>query len=205
MLRVFIITLLSISVFHVHGQQIKVRAVDSSRLVSLPSGSGRIIKALSFKDTVGEHTIVLRETGIYGSKGDEDLRSAELTAQSFLGGVQEWRIYDAVKDCPVDVNCKFWADRCWVTDLDKNGHAEVWVMYILGCAGDVSPRILKLIMYENKTKYAMRGESRVTLSPNYSAGGGYQFDERFAKGPEAFKKFASTIWKKHMNLKWEEL
>jgi hypothetical protein len=60
-------------------------------------------------------------------------------------------------------------------------------------------------MYENKTKYAMRGESRVTLSPNYSAGGGYQFDERFAKGPEAFKKFASTIWKKHMNLKWEEL
>jgi hypothetical protein len=50
-----------------------------------------------------------------------------------------------------------------INDLDHNGIAEIWLMYKIVCHGDVSPCEMKIIIYEEKQKIAMRGENKVQI------------------------------------------
>lgn len=90
-----------------------------------------------------------------------------------------WRMYDFNTECPVDLEVYFMDKTLTVTDLDKNGVAEVWMMYKNGCHGDVSPVPTKIIMYEGTKKYALRGNSRVKFSEKEFLGGDYSVDEAF--------------------------
>jgi hypothetical protein len=83
-----------------------------------------------------------------------------------------------------------------LTDLNKNGIPEIWMVYKTYCKGDVSPSTMKLIMYEGKQKYAMRGSSKVRVSVKDFAGGEYKFDKAFEASTSAIKKFAQQLWKK---------
>lgn len=74
---------------------------------------------------------------------------------------QTWKVYDYISDCPVEIAAYFVKNTFNVTDLNKNGIAEVLLMYKTTCHGDVSPLQMKVIMYEGKEKYAMSGENKV--------------------------------------------
>jgi hypothetical protein len=100
-----------------------------------------------------------------------------------------WKVYDFNKECPVDLDLYFINKTFAVTDLDKNGIAEVWIMYKNYCHGDISPVPTKIIMYEGNTKYALRGESRVN-----KMGGNYTLDDNFRKGNVTFKQYAKKLW-----------
>lgn len=71
-------------------------------------------------------------------------------------------------------------------------------MYKTVCHGDVSPSNMKIIMYENNKKYAVRGTSRVKVSVNQYEGGEYTFDESFKQGSEIFRNYALQLWKKNL-------
>lgn len=49
---------------------------------------------------------------------------------------KNWRVYDYVLDCPVDLLLNSIPNTFTVTDLNKDGFAEVWIMYKRSCAGD---------------------------------------------------------------------
>lgn len=89
-----------------------------------------------------------------------------------------------------------------MTDLDKNGVAEVWVMYKNSCHGDVSPVPTKIIMYEANKKCALRGESRVKVSAIDYIGGSYTLDESFKNRPLIFKNYAEKLWTQNKMEKW---
>ncbi|HEU4472838.1 MAG TPA: hypothetical protein VFR58_17210, partial [Flavisolibacter sp.] len=114
-----------------------------------------------------------------------------------------WRVHDFISDCPVDVEATFADSSLAVTDLDKNGQAEVWLVYTKACRGDVSPSNMKIIMYEQDKKYAMRGTTRVSDGENSFTGGEYTLDEAFKKGPAAFRNFGEALWKKHRMESWD--
>ncbi len=102
---------------------------------------------------------------------------------------------DFVRSCYLDgLTASFIEDAFRVTDLDKNGLAEVWVAYVLDCAGAPGPMTMKIIMYEQGRKYAMRGQSRSLVNENDYRGGKYQFDEAFVSGPPQFRAFAEELW-----------
>ena len=116
---------------------------------------------------------------------------------------QVWKVYDYIKDCPVDIVTEFMKNSLAVTDLDKNGIAEVWATYKMGCQGGVDPLNMKIIMYEGQKKFAIRGESRVQYGTNDNnkpmyAGGIYTFDKVFKEGPEVFREYADKLWKKNV-------
>src|SRR5438045_6272198 len=97
----------------------------------------------------------------------------------------------------------YFVDKAFaVTDLDKNGVAEVWVMYKNSCHGDVSPVTTKIIMYEGTKKYALRGESRVKVSATDYEGGSYILDDNFKNGESAFRKYAEKLWAQNKIEKW---
>lgn len=201
----------------VSPEVIQVEKTDS--LVTTRIDSAQVSKALQYKgnfkdgfrwkDKTGEYIVVTSETGIYRNDNfpheEDDSRDAEIFAQcySLENNQLVWKVNDFVKDCIVDIDAAFKKNSLSVTDLDKNGIAEVWAMYEIACKGDVSPSDLKIIMYEGKQKFAMRGESKIQTGMESHgkpvfAGGSYTFDKAFQQGPEVFREYAKKLWNKHM-------
>lgn len=190
--------------------QIKISKVDKISIPKTIRYTGHIINAVRYTDSEGEHMVITTETGETPSKGSEssDGRDAALYAYHYNIGnntepILSWQTYDFIKDCPLDINANYVPNTFAITDLDNNEKAEVWLMYKTVCHGDVSPSYMKIIMHESDKKYAVRGENKVRLSEKEYVGGEYTFDEAFKKGPELFRQYAITLWKKNLLETWK--
>lgn len=184
--------------------QITTQPVSQVQLQGLIHYKGKPVTALRFTDTKGSILLLTTQTGIETKKGSEDNRSAHLyayTCQSSSDSTHSvllWQMTDGIDNCPLDVVASFVEGTPVVTDLDKNGIAEVWLMYRTACRGDVSPAETKIIMHEGNHKYAMRGKGRIQSGGSVQPDGGtYLFDEAFQKGAVVFRRYAEQLWKKH--------
>ena len=188
--------------------QMKVNKIDSTKLPKTIKFAGQITNSAKWTDSFGTHYVLTTETGEYFSKDQEDneFRNAELFVYHYVIKNDSlklvWKIYDHNKNCEFDVFTKFIDKAFKVTDLDKNGIAEVWVMYENQCTSDVSPAPTKIIMYEGNKKYAIRGENKVRVSEKAIFGGQYSLDENFKKGNPLFRQFGIALWEKNILKKW---
>jgi len=205
--------LFSLSVFLITTQvsfaQIKVTKLDKKAIPATIKYTGHIINAVKYTDSEGQHLVITTETGIAATKNSDsgDGRDAALYAYSYTIGSNNqfklsWQTYDFIKDCPVDLEAQYVPNSFAVTDLNKDGKAETWLMYTTVCHGDVSPSDMKIIMHEGIKKYAVRGTKKVKVSDKDFEGGKYTFDEAFKTGPEAFKQYAVDLWKKNLMQVW---
>lgn len=183
--------------------QISRHQVDTMSLAKDILYKGVIQDAVRWTDNKGENLVIITETGVYTGKTKECDRcnNAELFAYHFSDSIgntkHTWKVYDYVKNCPVDIIAGFIERTLQVTDLDGDGTGEVWLMYKTGCRGDIGPDIVKIIMYQGRQKYAMRGEETIKTPNGASFGGSYVFDNAFGNAPEVFRKFAKSMWTKH--------
>ncbi|WP_294956751.1 M949_RS01915 family surface polysaccharide biosynthesis protein [uncultured Flavobacterium sp.] len=192
-----------------------VEKIDSTQFPASIKYEGFIKNAVRWKDKLGDNIVITTETGYHINKKfthETEGSDAELFAYHFIVSGNEvkqtWRVYDYISDCPVDIVASFVKNTFQVTDLDKNGIAETWLMYKTVCHGDVSPSDMKIIMYEGNTKYAMRGENKVAVGIDDNGkkqfeGGEYKMDENFKKGSKAFKEFAEKLWSNNVIENWE--
>lgn len=201
-MRAIIIIILSITSLSSLAQ-IKTAKLAAN---SIPKGItyvGQIKNAVQWTDSLGHNIVLTTETGETAGKNNEgDSRDAALYAYHYLvkgdSIVQDWKLYDFIKDCPVDINASFVKNSFAVTDLNKNGKGEVWLMYKTTCHGDVSPSNMKIIMYEDNKKHAVRGTSKVKVSEKDYTGGEYSFDEAFKKVSPPIREYAKQLWKKNI-------
>ena len=173
-----------------------------------------IIKAYQYYDELGMHyTLIAKKGPVYIktlSHEMEDSQDIELYAQSYLyqennkNYIKEWQIYDLVNDCPLDISGDFLPNAFVITDVNKNHFAEVWALYKMGCRGGIDPLDMKIIMYENGKKYAMRGEEKIIQSfnektKNYNyTGGKYTYDEAFINSKDQkILDFSERLWNKY--------
>ncbi len=191
--------------------QIKLTKLQTTELPSDIKFEGKIKNAVKWKDNLGDNIVITSETGKYPSKGNEsedDFLDAELFAFHFLilknNSKQTWKVHDFIKDCPVDIEASFIKNTFQITDLNKDGIAEIWLMYKTACHGDVSPCDMKIIMYQGNQKYAMRGQNKVKVSEKEFDGGNYKFDQAFTNGPTEFLDFAKKMWNKNIMQVWGE-
>jgi len=193
-----------------------VNKIDSTQFPASIKYEGFIKNAVRWKDKSGDNIVITTETGIYRNEKlkheFEDGSDAELYAYHFTlsnnVATQTWRVKDFIADCPVDITASFVKNTFKITDLNKNGIAEVWLMYKTVCHGDVSPSNMKIIMYEGNNKYAMRGENKVQVGSDVNdkasfIGGEYKLDANFKNGPKVFKEYAQNLWKENLMEKWD--
>lgn len=184
--------------------QIKTVALDKKSIPKSIVYKGHIINAVQYTDSEGEHLMITTETGNIQDKGDETngFLKADLYAYNYLikGNQQTltWQMHDFTITCPVDTKAQYIPNTFAVTDLNKDGKAEVWLMYLTACRGDVSPASMKIIMHEGVKKYAVRGSNRVKITDKDYGGGEYTLDEAFKTGPVIFKQYALALWKKNL-------
>lgn len=196
--------------------QISLMQLD---LTKLPKGikyEGKIKTAVHWVDSLGYNISILTETGIHQSKKFKHVNDgvdAELFAYHFIvkgdRAYQTWRVYDFISDCPVDIEAEFIKNSFQVTDLNKDGISEIWIMYKIVCHGDVSPCDMKIIMYHGQQKFAMRGQNKVfggtdDNGKNQYIGGDYKYDKAFADGLKEFLEFAQKLWEKNIMQTWGE-
>lgn len=169
----------------------------------------KTVSALQWSDKDGEHTVTLEQTGNYQHpqlKHESEGLDAELfgyhECRNSLKKQLVWKLEDYIYDCPVDLEAVFMKNMPVVTDLDHDSLPEIWIMYQIVCHGDVSPRTVKIIMYEGDIKYAVRGESRVFEGTDeygkmHYLGGTYKYDSAFAAQP-LFLSYGDSLWKKYV-------
>ena len=126
---------------------------------------GAVQEVWKWTDNLGENLLITsrvtpfddKAKNEYGEKG----QTAELHAFHYARNDgdyrQLWVMGDKEKACPFDITCEFLKDAISITDLDADGTAETTLQYKLACRSDVSPAMMKLVMHEGETKYALRG------------------------------------------------
>ncbi|WP_430401736.1 M949_RS01915 family surface polysaccharide biosynthesis protein [Fluviicola sp.] len=204
-----ILAFLFLGSFLVSAQgKIELTTLEKSQLPKGIKYSGEIKQAVRWTDQSGDNIVITTETGDTESKSgpSEDYRDAALYATHFLvfpdSVRQTWKVHDFIKECPLDIEANFVKNTFQVTDLNGDGIAEVWLMYIVSCKSDVSPADMKIIMYQGNQKYALRGHTKVEPSHGEFLGGDYKFDKAFNEGPAEFRDFAKKLWKAHLTEKW---
>jgi hypothetical protein len=176
---------------------LKVLKIDD--VSQLPKGityKGEFKDGIRYFDKSGEHIVIITETGEY--RRNEYGNDAELFAYNFAVNEdntikQIWKVYDFYQECPVDIAANFVENTFQITDLNNDGIAEIWLVYIIGCKGDVSPWDMKIIMYEGNQKFAMRGKQK-NVAEEWIFGGEYKFDSAFDNGAKVFRDFAKKLW-----------
>lgn len=188
--------------------KMEITHLEVSQLPKSITYSGQIKNAVRWTDQMGDNIVITAETGDMESKPGlyEDYREAALYAYHFIVDGdsirQTWRVYDFIKECPVDIEANFIKNTFQITDLNNDGAAEIWLMYIVTCTSDVSPVEMKIIMYQGSQKYAMRGHTKVEASKGEFMGGDYKFDKAFNEAPSEFRDFAKKLWKAHIMERW---
>jgi hypothetical protein len=184
------------------GQKIPFKKLQLSQISKEIKYKGKIKQAISWTDKLGKNLVITTETGIYTNpKSENNGGDAYVYGLHFLNNQlskPNWKVNDFVQDCTLDYTCEFIENTLQVTDLNHNSIAEVWLMYKTGCRGDISPDLLKIIMYEGNKKYAMRGETLFIYKNEEggqsSEGGKFTFDDTFLKSSQNIRDFALKLW-----------
>jgi hypothetical protein len=190
--------------------QFKLTKLDKNSIPKNIRYAGNIVEAVRWTDNTGDNIVILTETDATQSKDapDDSYIDAALYAYHYLvsgnTSKETWKVFDYVKDCPVDMFLYFIDKTFAVTDLNKDGNAEAWIMYKVSCQGDVSPIPMKIIMYQDNKKFAVRGTTKVKISATDYMGGEYSFDEAFKTAPVKFRQYAEKLWKEHKIETWKQ-
>jgi hypothetical protein len=188
--------------------QFKMTKLDKNSVPKNIQYNGNIVQAVRWTDNTGDNIVVLTATDKTPSKGPVGSSDAALYAYHYLVSgdsiKQTWKVYDYLKDCDVDMDLYFVDKAFAVTDLNKDGKAEVWIMYKVYCHGDASPVPMKIIMYQDSKKFAVRGTTKVPVSANEYEGGEFTFDDAFKKAPAEFRQYAEKLWKQHEVETWKQ-
>jgi len=162
---------------------------------------GQIKAGRRWKDSRGENIVILTQTGVYWKDVYDATRSAKLYAYHFIkmpdSTLKEvWKMNDMVDECAFDVRCEFFENSLTITDLDGDGLAEVAFAYAMGCKSGFNPDDKKLVLYEGKDQYQIKGTTTVVKGKE-KLGGNKEVEKKFKEAPDAFLDFASKQWNKY--------
>ena len=170
---------------------------------------GNVVKAIYLKDAAGSGVVFFADSGPQVTKqppppgispesmaatASRDLQAVRYsTWPKDQRAIKLWQVHDYIHDCIASLEAEFSLKHIRVTDLDRNGLAEVWIPYSMTCHGDVSPRRLKIIMYEGSKKLAVRGEELLRI-PGEVYGGRATLSAP-AGTPKSIIDYAKALWK----------
>lgn len=173
-------------------------ATDISRLnIEI---NGKLVLGKKVHDALGEHVLLLTEQAATSPNGR--IEHIQLVATYYDQAVGNWSpgwtINDGV-DCPgLDSAAAFFADATTITDLDKDGNAEVTVAYKTFCGGGIDSSTVKVILRQGKQKFAIRGESLVQFKGQLPFGG-------TSKPDKALLDKDKSVFKHHMERVWQQV
>lgn len=183
------ISLISFTCF---SQQIISKKIEASILQKYVTDDSTVEKALQFEDKNGKNYLIVT-THLNGS--DEWLTKTLLVKHYIEKSNNQFDLIRQITDneshCEFDNDLQFLDKSLIITDLDKNKYAEITFLYKIGCRSDVSPIGLKLMVIENGSKAAIRGN---TLPRGFDFKKEKVTDAAFKKLPKVIQDQANKLW-----------
>lgn len=173
--------------------------IESFERIAISGDFGELLLVHSVDDRLGAHVLLLtratEQTQPMPGEGRMERTALRALYYTKTGGAwtQEWEVKDWV-DCPVKMTkASFFTDQVTVTDLNKDGIAEVTVPYTRFCAGEQES--VKVILRQGPHKFALRGDAMVLRPGQQSFGGTFRTDKDLEL-PEnaAFRAHVIKTW-----------
>lgn len=191
------------------SSSIKVDTLSYDEIPKTIDFRGTVVEALKWTDSNGEHILIQTVTGHFTWKDYDENSSdyknqdkSELYAYLFHKNnsgkdyILKWRMYDYTECFGVDWFTGFIPKATTITDLNKDGIAEITIPYVLICRGGMDPGTMKIIMYEGSTKYALRGSTMLMCENENPYGGEFTASENL-KANLLFKNFLIEHWNRN--------
>lgn len=221
-----LITILAIWIPIIVQGQINLTFIEKQDLIKEITYKGDFLNCTKWTDSLGLNYLILSQSKIikppiaieaskkyelisYNGRIDTlysveaDYRDKEIYAYHYLQTIDStyvlWKLLDYERECPFDLTIEFLTEIPIITDLDKNGICETWIVYWLGCRSDVSALNMKLMMHEGKNKYAIRGTRKIRYGdePDQVDGGKMTKDLTFDKLNKVINNYAIDLWTKY--------
>lgn len=142
------------------GDYQELKAQDIPETIRL---DGKLLNALKYEDLSGDYHFTVYQTGPMNDPRSEDGIMASLQLALYRSGSTQpiWAYAIAEGDCPFDL----WVgvDTVTVTDLDKNGIAEVGVVLSHSCRSDVSPGQMQVLIHQSEETYRLAGDRWLSM------------------------------------------
>ena len=212
----------------IKSQHLEYRRISQNELPNSISFKGNLVAAFSWNDDLGKSIVVFSSVPEYSSpkrEMNEDEISAELHVARYLNennnARRTWKWEGGVLNCPFDIVSKFITGSITITDLDKDGTAELCFQAMESCRSDVSPSGKKLLLVENDQIYTLKGLMWLAQTPDHKMEidennvnlenqpkrkeeweeysfreGRYESEKEFANAPPIFLQYARSQWLK---------
>ena len=169
-------------------------------LASLLKIEGEIVVGRVWTDANGENVLVLSQIKEeHFSDDDGPSSDTRLMVKHFVNEEGNYRLLSEIdereSDCGFENRAAFSVSLLNISDLDKNGVAEIYIVYRMGCTSELSPDQLRLVMFENAKKYSITGTTIADYGDR-KEGGKTFVDPSFEKLTEAQRNEAMRIWEK---------
>jgi hypothetical protein len=193
-IKTFILILIAYNSF---AQKIALQNISAETLKKFDVLGVEVVKSIQFNDKNGLNYVIATTE----ENTKDDYTTKKLWVEHFVESTSKEpkllrEITDFERDCPVDNQLSLITDSFTVSDLDKNGYAEIIFLYKTGCKGDVSPSGLKMMVLENGNKAAVRGKMVIK---EFKTPREMTPDAAFKKLPKVIQDKANSTWGKFEN------
>ncbi len=191
------------------SESIKVDTLNYDDISKAIDFRGTVVEALKWTDSSGENILIQTVTGHFTWKDyDEDSTDYLIQDKSELYAYlfqkcksdkefkRKWRVYDYTECFGVDWFTGFVPKATTITDLDNDGIIEISLPYVSICRGGMDPGIMKIILYEGNTKYALRGSTMLMCGSENPYGGEFTASENL-KTNQIFENFLTEHWNRN--------
>ncbi len=151
---------------------------------------GEIKAGMHWKDRLGENFVVF--SSIASENNAVYLQVKHFSIRN--GQTQLIRFIKELEECPeFDNVTRFIPSSMGLTDIDKDGFAEISFLYFADCVSDMSPYATKLMLLENGKKFPIRGTAKYIIG-GHTMKSEYTLGKEFKTAPASFKRFALQLW-----------
>lgn len=189
-------------------KSIKIDSLSYDDIPKYLDFRGIVVEVLKWTDHLGENILVQSVTGQFNWKDyNKDSTNymiqdkSELYAYLFQKKkgekefTKKWKVYDYTECFGVDLYTGFIQKATTITDVNNDGITEISIPYVLICRGGIDPGVMKIIMYENNTKYALKGSTMFCIGER-SFGGEFKPSENLVNNKK-LKDFLTKRWNIH--------
>jgi len=170
------------------------------------------IKSVHFRDRDGEGLLVLSRSDGQAVDAESEQEVDKVVLKATLYGrttdrdafKPRWQI-EQETTCPgLDLDVDFYTDVSDVSDLNKDGVAEVTVASHAFCGGGIDPHDIAIEMREGQSAYTITGQSLITPAGEDPVGGEREDSASLKNAPQVLREHMDSVWQQVYKRPWSE-
>ncbi|MGF6594247.1 M949_RS01915 family surface polysaccharide biosynthesis protein [Pseudomonas sp. 2835] len=169
------------------------------------------VQSVHYHDREGEGLLVLsrNDDQVSDEETDQDVDRVVLTTTLYERQGDDsfkprWKIENETTCAGLDLDVGFYTDVSGVSDLNKDGLAELTVASHAFCGGGVDPHELHVELREGQASYAINGQSLIAIEGEEPYGGEREDSPSLKGAPQVLREHLNEVWNNVLKRPWSE-